>query len=195
VGRNPTPPSLRRGQVHGFPRTLTRARQSAAAAADPAKAGSVSLESRRCRVTADSASARTNWCGSFAREEATFHNSLGKKPEEIEFLHGNALKGVFQPLIPPTSFIAMEHQLRSPEGRRRYLRRQASAPLQIRQVPRFSQSVPFARGLWADTLTLALPRHDSRLTDPAFAGSVSPYPRRDADTPSRQVPQPLLLRC
>ena len=147
----------------------------------------MSLESQRCRVTADSAAARTNWCGSFAREEATFDNSLGKKPEEIEFLHGNALKGVFQPLIPSTSFIAMEHQLRSPEGRRRYSRRQASAPPRIRQVPRFSQSVPFARGLWADTLTLALARHDSRLTDPAFAGSVSPAPiRRYADTPSRR---------
>jgi len=55
VVRNPTPPnllrrrlgeggSLRRGQVYGFPRTLAKARQSAAAAADPAKAGSVSLE-------------------------------------------------------------------------------------------------------------------------------------------------------
>jgi hypothetical protein len=146
----------------------------------------VSLKSQRCRVTADSAVARTNWCGRFAREETTFHNSLGKKPEEIEFLHGNTLKGAFQPLIPPPSFIAMEHQLRSPEGRRRHLRRQASAPLQIRQVPRFSQSVPFARGLWTDTLTVSLPHHDSRLTDPAFAGSVSPYPRRDADTPPRR---------
>jgi hypothetical protein len=153
----------------------------------------VSLESQRCRVTADSASARTNWCGSFAREEATFHNSLGKKPEEIEFLHGNALKGVFQPLIPPTSFIAMEHQRRSPEGRRRYLRRQASAPLQIRQVPGFSQSVPLARGLCsghfdARSRTPRLQAHRSCLRWICFAG-------RYADTPSRQVPQPLLLRC
>jgi hypothetical protein len=52
----------------------------------------VSLESRRCRVTADSA-ARSRRKDRLV--EGTFHNSLGKKPEEIEFPHGNALKVCF----------------------------------------------------------------------------------------------------
>src|SRR5258708_13200360 len=42
-GENPTTPSLRRGQLYGFPQTHSWARQSAATAADPATAGSVSM--------------------------------------------------------------------------------------------------------------------------------------------------------
>ena len=60
-------------------------------------------------------------------------------------------------------------------------------------MKRTLRAVVFARDALTDTLTLTLARHDSSLTDPAFAGSVSPYPR-PGPTPSGQILQPLLLR-
>jgi hypothetical protein len=112
----------------------------------------------------------------------------------------------------------MEHQLRSPEGRRAIHAAKPALRLESDRFLGFHKAYLSRVVFAADTLTLALARYDSRLTDPAFAGSVSPsYPRRHADTPStpstpprryadtpirryadtpsRQVSQPLLLRC
>ncbi len=68
----------------------------------------------------------------------------------------------------------MEHQLRSPEGRRRYFAAKPALRFKSDRFLGFHKAYLSRVVFAADTLTLDLAGRDSRLTDPAFAGSVSP---------------------
>ena len=128
----------------------------------------MSLESWWGRVSADlsaeASAARTNWWGSFAKEEGTLHSSLWRSAGKSNFPSGYALVRHAFRLCELPHYRSMQRMLRT------------SRHSGVASDP------PIRNGQHCFAPIL----HDSRLTDPAFAGSVFALRSRPAVPPSRR---------